>query len=102
MLINGKNYEVIKVYPNRINQLKDLVLCENEYGYKECFHRIDLQNKFGRSKPREWTEEDTNKMRDLLAKGYTPTEISKGQYFAKRTEGAVYNRAAEIRRGKCK
>lgn len=98
--INGKNYEVIKVYTNKINSLKDLILCENEYGYKECFHRIDLQNKSARSKPREWKKEETDKMRDLLSKGYTPTEISKGQYFSNRTEGAIYNRATEIRRGK--
>lgn len=50
--IKGKNYEVLKVYPNRINPI------------------------------------------------YLPAEISRGQYFADRTEGAIYNRASEIRRGK--
>lgn len=99
--IKGKNYEVLKVYPNRINPLKDMILCENEYGVKECFHRIDLQDISARSK-RDWTTEETNKIRDLLKNGYTPSEISKERCFINRTQGAIYNRASEIKRGKYK
>ena len=36
-------YRIIKIYPNEISYMKDLVLCEEVlYGYKECFHRMDL------------------------------------------------------------
>lgn len=98
MQINGRKYKFIKVYKDKISPLKDKILCENEYGVKECFHRMDLQNKFGRSKPREWTSEEINLIRESLENGYTPTEISRQVIFMNRTEGAILNKASVLRR----
>ena len=37
-------FRVIKIYPDKVSFMKDLVLCEEaNYGYRECFHRMDLE-----------------------------------------------------------
>lgn len=35
MIIKGKTYELIKVYPN-------FYLCRSELGYKECFSKFEI------------------------------------------------------------
>ena len=43
---NQHRFEILKIYPDKYNEKKDLFLCEEvDYGYKECFHRIDLEGK---------------------------------------------------------
>lgn len=37
-------FRVIKIYQDGVNEKKDLFLCEeDELGYRECFHRMDLE-----------------------------------------------------------
>lgn len=99
MLVNGKNYEVIKVYPNKANPLKDLILCENEFGYKECFHRINIEKgTFNVKKWAIWTEEEKNKIRELLRQGKTPYEISKSACISGRTEASVCTVASNLQK----
>lgn len=98
MQVNGCKYKLIKIYKDKVSPLKDKFLVENEYGYKECFHRMDLKNKSGRSKPREWTKEEIDLIRESLENGYTPTEISKKVAFTNRTEGAILNKASVLKR----
>ncbi len=38
-----KNYTILDIYHDDINEKKDLILCEEEHGYRECFHRMDLE-----------------------------------------------------------
>lgn len=98
MQINSRKYKLIKVYKDKNSSLKDKILVENEYGYKECFHRIDLKNKSARNKPREWTSTEIDLIRECLENGYTPTEISKNIVFEDRTEGAILNKASILKR----
>ena len=37
-------YKILKIYPDDINEKKDLILCEDvKTGVRECFHRMELE-----------------------------------------------------------
>ena len=44
MNFRKEDYKLIAVYPDDKNRLKDKLLFEHKNGYKECFHRFDLEN----------------------------------------------------------
>ena len=42
--LHEKNYTILDIYPDDVNEKKDLILCEEvTCKYKECFHRMDLE-----------------------------------------------------------
>lgn len=43
---NSHTFKVINIFKNKSHSEKDLFVCEEvDCGYKECFHRIDLEGK---------------------------------------------------------
>lgn len=43
---NEHRFKVVGIIKDNMNEKKDLMVCEEmDYGYKECFHRIDLEGK---------------------------------------------------------
>lgn len=43
---NEYRFKVVEIIKDNMNEKKDLMVCEEmDYGYKECFHRIDLEGK---------------------------------------------------------
>lgn len=73
MNFREEDYKLIAVYPDEKNRLKDKLLFEHKNGYKECFHRFDLEN------PRativkhvytgEWSKEEEKKIIELIQQG---------------------------------
>lgn len=75
MLINGKNYEVIKVYPNRINQLIKIEIpmklpSLNAY-INEC-----RKNKFAGAKMKKEIEDDIGYFINKLPRFKKPIKIN--------------------------
>lgn len=79
MNFREEDYKLIAVYPDEKNRLKDKLLFEHKNGYKECFHRFDLEN------PRativkhvytgEWSKEEEKKIIELIQQGKRNKEI---------------------------
>lgn len=78
MLINGENYEVIKIYPDETNSLKDLIFCKNQHGF--------------------WSTNEKKTIRELLEQKMTPNQIAEHNLFDARTRDAVYMCAKSILR----
>lgn len=101
MLINGKESKIIKIYPDASNSLKDMVLCENEHGIKECFHRYDFvygmitQKRCERSY-KFWDEAEKQEIRKLLKQGMKPYQVGKNAVLSGRTPQAVVMCAREL------
>lgn len=45
MNFREEDYKLIAVYPDDKNILKDKLLFEHKNGYKECFHRFDVDSR---------------------------------------------------------
>ena len=103
MNFRKEDYKLIAVYPDDKNRLKDKLLFEHKNGYKECFHRFDLEN------PRativkhvyagEWSEEEDKKIVDLIQQGKRNIEIARMRdVLQNRTKSAVMARTTYLRK----
>ena len=103
MNFREEDYKLIAVYPDSNNRLKDKLLFEHKNGYKECFHRFDLEN------PRativkhvytgEWSEEEDKKIVDLIQQGKRNIEIARMRdILQNRTKSAVMTRTTYLRK----
>ncbi len=102
MKIAGKEYELLGIYPNKTNNLKDIILVKSPAGYKECFHRYDLLHEPKKKRTevyRKWTKSERRMIKDFLAEGVTPSEISGYDLFDGRSTLAVLQYAKKIKRG---
>lgn len=104
MNINGKEYELVEVYEDEKDSMKDLLLFRSQYGYKECFQRFDILNstknrisKYNGTK-NAWTYEEDEKIKNLLKKGMTTYRISRNKMIDGRTEGAIFERALKLKK----
>lgn len=94
MNINGEEYELIKVYPDDKNELKDMLLFNNKNGYKECFHRFDLIHASKIKKiERAWSDYEDEELIKALKTGKSLSAISKSNVVGWRTPNAIYERA---------
>ena len=102
MKIAGKEYELLEVYPDKVNEQKDLMVFETKFGYRECFHRYDLLHEPKKKRTevyRKWTKSERRMIKDFLAEGVTPSEISGYDLFDGRSTLAVLQYAKKIKRG---
>lgn len=100
MKIAGKEYELLGIYPNKTNNLKDIILVKSPAGYKECFHRYDLLHEPKKKRTevyRKWTKSERRMIKDFLAEGVTPSEISGYDLFNDRSAQAVLEYARKIK-----
>lgn len=98
MNINGEEYELIKVYPDEKNELKDILLFNNKNGYKECFHRFDLLHASKIKKiERAWSDYEDEELIKALKTGKSLSAISKSNVVGWRTQNAIYERAKKIK-----
>lgn len=101
MKIAGKEYELLEVYPDKVNEQKDLMVFETKFGYKECFHRYDLLHEPKKKRTevyKNWTDSDSRIIKDFLKEGMTPQEISRYDLFNGRSAQAVLEYAKKIKR----
>ena len=55
IIVYGKPWTVVKVYEKKQRE-RDLFLCKNRYGIKECFQRCDWEDKLMPDKRKQrWT-----------------------------------------------
>jgi DNA-binding NarL/FixJ family response regulator len=103
MNFREEDYKLIAVYPDEENRLKDKLLFEHKNGYKECFHRFDLEN------PRativkpvyagEWSEKEEKKIIELIQQGKRNIEIARMRdVLQNRTKSAVMARTTYLRK----
>lgn len=96
--IKNRKYTIIEVIRKRHIE-HDLLLCTTRF-YKECFQRIDLEEKILDEQifARGWSEEEDSMIKEQLKNGKTVAEISKKFINPNRTEQAVERRAYNIRK----
>lgn len=101
MKIAGKEYELLGIYSNKTNNLKDIILVKSPAGYKECFHRYDILHEPKKKRTevyKNWTDSDSRIIKDFLKEGMTPQEISRYDLFNGRSAQAVLEYAKKIKR----
>ncbi len=70
----GKKWTVLKIYEKKQSE-KDLLLCQNKYGIKECFQRCDFDCRYEPRKKKILTEEDIKKIEELVEQKTPRIEI---------------------------
>lgn len=102
MTINGREYEIIKIYKKK-HELQDVYLLKDvKTGVNECFNYFDIKNNLGSfySSKRDynWTEEEDNLIKEKLLEGMTAYRISKELTQLKHTTASIVVRANNIKR----
>ena len=103
MEIKGKNYEVIKIIKKSEYPEQDLIICESEYGYRECFQRFDITKKqYDESitaiTRQRWTEDEQEKIKKMILEGKGVDEIVNLYDGKLRTKKAVKDRTYILKR----
>lgn len=94
MRYNGKEYKLVKVYKDEVNELKDVLLFKCEYGYYECFQYFDLIDYTKGIKKRVWDDKDVKQIREYIRQGLKPKEITKKVQIKNKTRSNVYSKAS--------
>ena len=81
MTINGREYELIKVYEKK-HELQDVYLLQDvKTGVRECFNYFDIKNNLGSfyaiKRDHQWTAEEDNLIKEKLFEGMTAHGIAK-------------------------
>lgn len=90
MRYEGKEYELVKVYKDEVNELKDVLLFKCEYGYYECFQRFDLKKHEEEIKRRIWEDKDIEQIRECIRQGLKTKEITKKVQAENKTKHDIY------------
>lgn len=67
ILVDGKVWTVLKVYEKKQRE-KDVFLCKNKYGIKECFQRCDFECEYEPRRKKTLTEDDIKRIEDEVEK----------------------------------
>lgn len=90
MRYEGKEYELVKVYKDEVNELKDVLLFKCEYGYYECFQYFDLIDYAKEIKRRIWEDKEVEQIREYIRQGLKPKEITKKVQTENKTKRDIY------------
>lgn len=95
----NKKYEVLEIIPKK-NEEHDLFVCKAPAGYRECFHRMDIDRELKEKKIAKsvaWTREERKLIRESLKNGLSTREISKLTELNRHTEPAIRNEVLRVR-----